>query len=570
MYAGKAELVKVPKEKVHILKNGYVYWYDTSKWDNTLKRTVDNRKSIGKLDPDHPGMMFPNQTYFTLFAGSAQAASDAGVLKEDGSTKLPVPGKFATVLNFGPFLALLCAAKNIGTLEILKKFFPRLYREILALAIHSIDEQSSVGQDFPYWAFHNYCGLSKPLSSGEISRVYEEIAEDPEDVRNFMYYHKELYHSVIHDASETVLAFDSTNQSTSSSGIPLAEYGHPKDKRKKKLPDINTALFVDESTGIPLYYEHFCGSILDKSQTPFTVERAKDLGFKKLFLMMDRGYFSQQVIDSLSDMKFGLMCPDSLTLVKDVITAYADSVKDNEDHYILEENVYGIHLADQNVCNGSYDVYLFYDPMRAEDERDAIHGKIKRLLGIVQERKRYRERLVELYSPWLIIKKIRRSKGAVRNFTVEENKPAIQECLNEAGFFVILSNAHLDAGNMIRVARMRDRGEKAFRRIKTQFGLSETYMHEATTYEGKMFVAFIALIIVETYRWYIRNELSAISSTTTATTLGELRKFQIQLKPDRTWMPVYAPTKKQKKIFAALNISNQEIEDMVRAVKLRV
>lgn len=83
MYAGKAELVKVPKEKVHILKNGYVYWYDISKWDNTLKRTVDNRKSIGKLDPDHPGMMFPNQTYFTLFAGSAQAASDAGVLKED-------------------------------------------------------------------------------------------------------------------------------------------------------------------------------------------------------------------------------------------------------------------------------------------------------------------------------------------------------------------------------------------------------------------------------------------------------------------------------------------------------
>ncbi len=155
MYAGKVNLVKVPKEKVHILKNGYVYWYDTAKWDNDLKRTIDNRKSIGKLDPDHPGMMFPNQAYFTLFAGSAQAASDAGVLKEDANTKLPMPGKFATVLNFGPFLALLCTARNIGTLELLKKFFPGLYREMLALAIHSIDDQSSVGQNFPYWAFHN-------------------------------------------------------------------------------------------------------------------------------------------------------------------------------------------------------------------------------------------------------------------------------------------------------------------------------------------------------------------------------------------------------------------------------
>ena len=370
--------------------------------------------------------------------------------------------------------------------------------------------------------------------------------------------------------SETVLAFDSTNQSTSSSGIRLAEHGHPKDQGKKKLPDINTALFVDEATGIPLYYEHFCGSSLDKSQTPYTIERAKDLGFKKLFLMMDRGYFSQQVIDSLSDMRFALMCPASLTLVKTVIAAYADEIKDSEDYYIGEEHVYGIHLADQQVCNGSYDVYLFYDPARAEDERSSIHSRIRRLLGIVKERKRYSERLAELYSPWLIIKKIRRSKNAVRDFTVEENKAAIQECLDEAGFFVILSNAHLDAGNMIRVARMRDRGEKAFRRIKTQFDLSETYTHETETYEGKMFVAFIALIIVETYRWYIRDELNATSSTTTATTLGELRKFQIQLKPDRTWMPVYAPTKTQKKIFSDLNISNQQIDDLVRSVKLRV
>ncbi len=108
-----------------------------------------------------------------------------------------MPGRFAAVLNFGSFLALLCAAINIGTLERLKKFFPVLYLEILALTIHSIDNQSSVGQDFPYWVFHNYCSLTKPLSSIEISRVYEEIAEAPEAIQNFMYYHKEFYHSVM-------------------------------------------------------------------------------------------------------------------------------------------------------------------------------------------------------------------------------------------------------------------------------------------------------------------------------------------------------------------------------------
>ncbi len=68
---------------------------------------------------------------------------------------------------------------------------------------------------------------------------------------------------------------------------------------KENLPDINTAMFADETTGIPLYYEHFYGSILDKTETPFTMEKVKDHGFKKLFLMMDRGYFSQKSLEAV-------------------------------------------------------------------------------------------------------------------------------------------------------------------------------------------------------------------------------------------------------------------------------
>ena len=61
-------------------------------------------------------------------------------------------------------------------------------------------------------------------------------------------------------------------------------------------------------------------------------------------------------------------------------------------------------------------------------------------------------------------------------------------------------------------------------------------------------VAFVALILIESYRWFIRKELNAISSTTTATTLGEMRKLQIRMKPDKTWMQLYALTSRQKKL----------------------
>ena len=68
MYVGQFEPVKIPEDgKLHIQKNGYVYWSNASKWDSEKKRNIDNRVSIGKIIPDQPGMMYPNKKYFDIF-----------------------------------------------------------------------------------------------------------------------------------------------------------------------------------------------------------------------------------------------------------------------------------------------------------------------------------------------------------------------------------------------------------------------------------------------------------------------------------------------------------------------
>lgn len=91
----------------------------------------------------------------------------------------------------------------------------------------------------------------------------------------------------------------------------------------------------------------------------------------------------------------------------------------------------------------------------------------------------------------------------------------------------MVSNAGLKADQMIRVSRMRDRGEKAFRRFNCHFGLRKTYVHHATT------------------------------SQTTATTIKELYKYQKYQKHDKTWMPIYAMTKKHKMLCKGLQSSEQ-------------
>lgn len=560
MYSGKGEPVPLPTVgHLHTLKTGYVYWEDDGRWDNEKRQTIDSRVTIGKLDPNHKGMMFPNRNYFAIFDSTNPPQADTKAMEKESNP-------FSKALNYGAYAAMIGAAESVGCISALKKTFPERWPEIFAAALHSITAENSVAQDMPYWCFHNYCGLNSPLYSNEMSRLYEYISGDAESIPDFMFRFRENYSNAFPQSGTTLVGFDSTNQNTNSHGIEYAEFGHA--KVKENLPDINTAMFVDEATGIPLYYEHFYGSILDKTETPFTMEKVKDLGFKKLFLMMDRGYFSQKSLESMDEYSFAIMCPESLQMVKQLFKDYSAEIKDSEKYYLSDENVYGRRIRNMEVCDGIYNCYIYYDSRRAEEERATIHTKVQLMIRAAMSRKRFSKRLQESFSPWLIIEKAEKDPSTGRSFTVKESKRHVQGCLDKAGFFVILSNVNLSAEEMIKVARMRDCNEKAFKRMKNHFGLSKTYSHSAVTYEGKMFIAFVALITVETYRYYIRPVLNAISSTTTRSTIGELNKYQIQQKRDGSWMPMYAMTKKQRQILKCLNLSEAKIKTMVS--KLRV
>ena len=127
MYIGKYEPVKIPQSgKLHIQKNGYVYWSNSSKWDSEKKRSIDNRVSIGKLIPDQPGMMYPNKKYFDIF----------GVAIDDEAEKDKRMKKMLsnlTVENFRGIekldiedmrrLVLLSGKNNVGKSSVLEAVF---------------------------------------------------------------------------------------------------------------------------------------------------------------------------------------------------------------------------------------------------------------------------------------------------------------------------------------------------------------------------------------------------------------------------------------------------------------
>ena len=237
------------------------------------------------------------------------------------------------------------------------------------------------------------------------------------------------------------------------------------------------------------------------------------------------------------------------------------------------EKVYGIKVDDVKVYDRTYKAFLYYDSARAEDERDTIHLK----LGILKEkaaaRKNYTAKMSRTFAPWLIIEKLDAADPETgKKFRITENNERIQEELDKAGFFLVVSDCDCSTEEMIIRARKRDVDEKTFRRAKSHFDFTKTGTHSRETYQGKMFACFISLVLSSAFRWCIRKYLKGgFYSQTAGSVPALLNQFQIGLQKDGSRLPVCRLTKDMREIFLSLGIEkpDDEIPAMIRRLRIR-
>lgn len=127
MYVGQYKPVKIPEcGKLHIQKNGYVYWSNASKWDNEKKRSIDNRVSIGKVIPDQPGMMYPNRKFFDIFGVESNRMKKEGKDMNNMLNSLDIEN-FRGIQKLGikdmRRLVLLSGNNNVGKSSVLEAIF---------------------------------------------------------------------------------------------------------------------------------------------------------------------------------------------------------------------------------------------------------------------------------------------------------------------------------------------------------------------------------------------------------------------------------------------------------------
>ena len=133
------------------------------------------------------------------------------------------------------------------------------------------------------------------------------------------------------------------------------------------------------------------------------------------------------------------------------------------------------------------------------------------------------------------------------------NQKAVNEKMQSFGYFILLSNHTSDAIEALSVYRNKDVVEKTFCNLKNRLDMKRTKVSSEESLEGKLFVQFIALILIS-YIHQIMTKCDLYKNYSMDTMLDELDVIEI-FEYSSKKIHYSEITKKQKKLLACFDVS---------------
>jgi transposase len=205
---------------------------------------------------------------------------------------------------------------------------------------------------------------------------------------------------------------------------------------------------------------------------------------------------------------------------------------------------------------GISNMHIYCDPGLAEAHRADLYRTIEvqeeRLSQLAQLTKHEAKR----YSAFFDI-----DPAKDGTFTFERSYPRIDEAAKNAGFFCLLTSAELDSAEVLDIYRRKDVIEKGFDDLKNHIDMKRLRTHNTHTTDGKLFCAFIALIITSHINAKL-GEFMKGRSMSKDSVIAELEKIKaIFASADRRLMnPV---TKTQRSILEAFRLDENEVKSYI-------
>lgn len=473
------------------IKGTHYVYEDYPYWDTEKKQVRHKRVYIGKLDEN--GEFLPNKAY--------QAQQKLQEVQQEAES---APQKPASRTYCGATHLLDAIAKRTGMLDDLKSSFPNDYLKLLSLAYYLVLESDSPMYRFSKWA-HNHCHpFGAEMPDQRISELFSSISEDAK----MKFFENQSARRI----EKEHLVYDTTSISSYSEMISQVRYGRNKDG--DPLPQINLALVFGQDSMLPVYYRKLPGNITDTQTIRKLLKDIEFIKCKKVKLVMDRGFFSNKNLNSLfqNHHKFLIAGKRNTKFVSSLIEQVRESIKDFS-NYDVEQDIYRIssmekwlyeecdndgkviHESDRRIY-----VHVYYNGQRAEEEKTSFIKSLADCQAAVLEGS-CSEAQQQMCDKYFQVR-----TTPIRGAKLQYNEQAIQDHIKHFGYFALLSNEIKDPSEALYVYRNKDLIEKSFGNLKNRLNMRRPLVSSSENLEGKLFVQFIALMLVSSIHKGMKDE----------------------------------------------------------------
>lgn len=541
--------VKIPKVKgkITLMKKGHIAYVqlETGRtYYPEKKYTIPNRVTIGKVDPDHQDMMFPNEKYADHFPNE--------LLPEER----PEADR-SCALRIGSYIAINHVLNEFKLPEMLEKQLKENSGLFLDLVSFMLIDEENVGMHYPDYAFSHplFSKGMKIYSDVKVSRLLKSIGKD--QIIGFLNdWNKSRDHK-----SRIYISYDSTNKNCQAGDLNLVEFGKAKVDRGD--PIFNVSLVFDKTNQIPLLYEEYPGSINDVSQFTYMVDKVKEYGYKNIGFILDRGYFSKDNIRYMrqNNYSFIMMVKGRKELVSSLIEANLNTFETVRSCSIRSYRVYGKTVRAKLYEDDKKESYfhLYFNAYRQSMEREQLEQKIDKFKTFLEKHIGTDARFSDVYHQYFTL--TYNKKNIL--ISVHEKADVIEKELKLCGYFCIITSDEMTASEALIQYKGRDISEKLFSSDKTFLGSNSMRIHSDKALSAKLFVEFVALIV----RNRIYNLLKAtmlemdarLNILTVPKAIRELEKIEMIRRNNGQYRLDHAVTKNQKIILSSFGLSGDDV-----------
>ncbi len=518
------------------------------------KNTTPERVTIGKVSEEDENKMHPNDSFFIHFPSVAIPA-------------LRPEGKRSCCLKIGAYIAIKKVIKELELDKILTGVFKKDNASlILDLAAYCIVSEDNATQYYPDYNYNHalFTAGMHMYSDSSVSRLFASI--DSSGIQKAL----NKWNGRMDKKERIYISYDSTNKNTQIGDLEIAEFGHAKDN--KGLPVFNFSVAYDQSNSIPLFYENYPGSIVDAAQLKYTIDKAIGYGYRKMGVILDRGYFTRECLQYIVKNGFSYlaMIKGQKRLVSSIIKEKAGTFEGKNRYYIPQFNAYGITVERKLFASDDYNsfIHIYYNESRAAGERrkflDGIEELYRFLNNEAAGRPYEKQASIERYFNVVL-----NTEGNV--LFAEERDDEIDEATSLMGYFGIVTSESMSAEEALSIYKSRDASEKLFRADKTFLGARSERTHSDENTRSKIFVEFIALIIrsriFTLLREAVLNNNIKDNFMTVPAAMKELEKIESVMTSNKQYMLDHAVTKTQKTILSAFGLTEADVREEAAEIK---